>query len=326
MVIVRGRAWLSMAVALALLVGGCGDDETDPKSSEEPASASPDAEAVGVVKRYVQAIADGDFDGAMALRCEASRTPKDKRALWLSQLERFEGAEGEVTGVEGEVARPTGMTPADDLPDLVEVSYRVEIDGEPRDQLLAATVTEDGDRRVCGNATTAAKGLSNEYQDLPPVGPETAKAPRELLPTTAPDGHRQVEDKEAEPAEDPRPGELDGWTRAWQRGEYGGARATAVRFDTAQHAQEAIAYYLSKKAADSVKAIDLRNHEYAVGTRLLGFAWLSVQPPDSGPYVDYVYAAFGSTMVVVAAADLPAGSDHSLAESLFSAIAEKVTA
>lgn len=109
---------------------------------------------MSVLERYVRAIADGDFDGVMALRCEPSRTPEDKRELWLSQLERFEDAEGDVTGVDAEVARLTGLRPADDLPNLVEVTYTVEIDGESRAQLLAATVEEDGHRRVCGARPT----------------------------------------------------------------------------------------------------------------------------------------------------------------------------
>ena len=70
------------------------------------------------------------------------------------------------------------------------------------------------------------------------------------------------------------------------------------------------------KAGDSVESIVLADQPYARGTRLLGVAWLGIQPPDLGPYVDYLYAVFGRTMVVIAAAALPTGSDHSLAEGL----------
>ena len=51
--------------------------------------------------------------------------------------------------------------------------------------------------------------------------------------------------------------------------------------------------------------------ENGVGIRLLGYAWLGVQPPNVGPYVDYVYAVYGSYMTIAAVANLPTASDHS---------------
>jgi hypothetical protein len=217
------------------------------------------------------------------------------------------------------------MEPAADLPEVVEVSYVMSIKGETHDRLLAATAVEDGERKVCGRATPAAKELFAEFSKLPPAGPNTETTPQELLPTEPPAGHRQIEDKVSEPADDAQPGELDGWTRAWQRGDYGGVRATAVRFDTQQHAREAVRHYLSTKAGDSVESIVLADQPYARGTRLLGLAWLGIQPPDLGPYVDYLYAIFGRTMVVVAAAALPTGSDHSLAEGVLKSIEANLT-
>jgi hypothetical protein len=52
------------------------------------------------------------------------------------------------------------------------------------------------------------------------------------------------------------------------------------------------------------------------------FAWLLVQPPDVGPYVDFLYATYGDTLVAVAAANVGTRTDHRIAASLARKIAE----
>lgn len=312
---VAHRAWVLLA-ALSLLALGLTScrGRHDVKSS---AAESPTA----VVEQYVDAVRNRQFDAAMDLQCSAGRVPTKSRGVWLNQLDRFTSAQGMIGGAKATTVPSSGAAPLADLPGVVEVSYTLTVGGRPRGDLIAVTVIDGGRRRLCGRTTPMAKHLFRVFSATPKAGLGTALEPKSLLPPTGPDGHHLIVDKATQKSQDSQAGERDGWTRVWQRGDYGGIRATAIRFDTQRHALDALRHSLLAKAADSVDSFSVPSVSNALGMRLLGYAWLGVQPPDLGPYVDYVYAVFGKTLVVVGVADLPAGADHQMAANMMTSIA-----
>jgi hypothetical protein len=306
---------LAAAVLVAALLSGCGGGSDEPATSKDsPAS---------VVERYVAAVAEKDFDGAMALRCPDARVPKSRSALWKDQLDLFVKANRRIGKADATSTSRTGMTPTEDLPGIEEVTYSVDVGGRTYAGLLAATVDDHGKRVVCGTATTKTKQLAREIGSASTANPATRSSPRTLVDVEPPEGYRQVEDQELA-ATDPQPGQQEGWTRALQTGSYGGARVTAVRFDSAQHASDAMHHHLTKSIGDTTEIFEVPKPD-AIGVRVLAFAWLGIQPPDLGPYVDYVYSTFDDVLVTVAVANLPTGADHSVVERLAGAIAEHAT-
>ena len=311
-----------LLVTAAMLVVACSGAE---EASEEP-SQTESAAATQVVKSYVTAVGRGDIDDAMRLRCAGARIAEAERTPWENQLKRLKDSIGSIEGVEARVIRSTGIRPVVDLPQPVEVAYRVVAGNRQHDELLAVTVREDGERRLCGTATRATQRLFEEVPGRLQPLPSSAASPRDLMPPRPPAGQIQIEDRERTEAEDRQPGELTAWTRAWQSGDYGGSRVTAVGYDSAEHALGAARHFLSKRIPESVDDIQLAQASHVGGVRLLGFAWLGVQPPDEGPYIDYVYAVYDRTMVVVAVANLPPGSDHELAGELLQQVHQKAVA
>ena len=85
---------------------------------------------------------------------------------------------------------------------------------------------------------------------------------------------------------------------------------SAIEFETEQHAVDAARRALRLKFHDGVETFSIDGAPGAIGIRALELAWLGVQPPDVGPYVDWVYVVYGTTVVEVAVSELFDDPDH----------------
>jgi hypothetical protein len=72
-----GRRWVTGLAAMGLFVVACAQDKTPPPSDDELSSSPPDA---AVLRSYVEALAEGDVDSAMELRCRNARQEGDAQS------------------------------------------------------------------------------------------------------------------------------------------------------------------------------------------------------------------------------------------------------
>jgi hypothetical protein len=305
------RRLAAVAVASAL-VGGCSSDS--PATPEAGRGRSVDYdEAAAVVREYVDAIGAGDVDAAMALRCRAARPAANLMSEFADQLRRFEEEIGPIEGVETRSVRSSPLGPLDDLPDPVHVGYRVVVDGNLADEMITVTVVEDGQRRLCGHATAVSQTWAETLPSQLTPQPATSADLVALMPDPGPPGMAQLEDQEVpvDKVFEPRPGLVASWTRSWQRGSERGAQARvdAYRFDTEDHAIEAAHSLLGPKSADGVATFSVPGVPGAVGLRVMGWAWLLVQPPNLGRMFDSVTVVYGTTVVEIKVTDDTEGHD-----------------
>lgn len=271
------------------------------------------------LSRYATAVAAGDFEEAMAERCTAARVPDSEKSLFMSQAKRMSEALGPLSVASvRKVDPPSGLRPVANLPGLVEVSFRLSVHGTPvGTDLVTVLVEEHGKPKLCGFATEAAAqlhaSLSAWNGDMGP----TAREPRGLMPPS-PVGYREVEDGVSTTR---KPGVMSDWSRAWQVGDYGGARVTAWKYESAAQASGGAATLLDGVASDGVEKFDVPGLPGAVGIRYLGYAWLWVQPSTEGPYIDEVVMKFGDSVTIVTVSNLPTGSGHDVVASLAADVA-----
>jgi hypothetical protein len=195
------------------------------------------------------------------------------------------------------------------------VGYRLVIDGERHPEMQAITVVEDGERRWCGRGTPATSQLFAEHRDELVVAQSSTAtgALIELMPSTGPAGQTVQPDEPTVPTaafQRSFPGQMGSWTRAWAKPELGGSRVSAIRFETEQQAVDAARFALRTKFGDGVETFSIEGVPGAVGIRVLELAWLDVQPPDVGPYADWVYIVYGNTVVELAATELLDDPQH----------------
>lgn len=304
-------------LALGAMVVGCASDDDSVQRSEDEVR-DPAGGAVQVVEDYLDALRSGDVEAALRYRCrDAGDLPVESTG---EQIERLSGLIGEIEAVEVRVIdRPTTLV--DDGGDPVVVGYRLVIDGQRHPELQAVTVIDDGERRWCGGATSMTDQLfSEQHDELVVTQPTTATdALIDFMPSTGPPGETVQPDESSVPTvafDRPHPGQMGSWSRAWEKPEHGGSRVSAIRFEIGQQAVDAARYALRLKFHDSVETFVIEEAPGAVGIRVLELAWLDVQPPDVGPYVDWVYIVYGGTMVEVAVSELMDDPDHEAAAGL----------
>lgn len=289
---------------LGLVVASCAGDQRE---------TSLDA-ARGSLTRYVNAITAGNFEEAMNERCTAARIKDEDKTLFLNQAARMVEALGPLGIVSVRMVDvPSGLRPVTDLPSPVEMSYRLSMKGSPAGaDLITVIVKEDGKQRLCGFATEEAKRLHASLSR--PVGDlgSTTQDPRGLMPPP-PAGYQQVADTAGTPT---KPGLKSTWSRAWQFGDYGGARVTTAKYETTAQATSGATELLQGVASDGVGEFDLQGLPEARGVRYLGYAWLWVQPVTEGPFIDQVVMKFGDNVVSVTVSNLHTGSGHEVAAKL----------
>ena len=288
---------LAMVAVASALVGGCASG-SPPTSEPRTSRSSDNDQAAAAVTAYVDAISAGDVDAAMALRCRSARPATDLMNQFADELRRLEQAIGPIEGVE---TRPdtSRLEPADAVHNRVDVGYRIVVDGNVTDEMIAFTVVEDGQRRLCGHATAVSQTWAETLPSQLTPQPATSAELVDLMPDTGPTGSVQVQDQEVplDAVVEPRPGLVASWTRAWQSGSWGGARVDAYRFDTAQHAIDAAHSLLAHKSADGVATFHVPGVPGAVGLRIMASSWLLVQPPNLGAMFDSVTIVYGTTVI-----------------------------
>jgi hypothetical protein len=276
-----------------------------------------------VIEAYVTALAAGDIDAAIALRCERARPEGANRQAFRSKLERLTGSLGPPR-VEEVVENhpPTGLVPLgqaandpqrtgwrEDL-DAVELSYWLSFGGvDIEDPLITVVIEEDGERRLCGNATHVAKGmydrLGDDIADLGPGAPDELPA---LMPSGLGEGYEQIQDEAHVPEHLPHAEAA--WMRAWQAPGYGGGRVSAIRFDSADGALRGASQLARDLAIGAVGGFEVPGLSGAVGVRVSGLAWLWVHPTGEAPYEDHAVLVFGDVVVDVGITVVKTGRDH----------------
>ena len=304
--VVRGLAVVAMGSTLLV---ACGSEP--PPASEGAENPSPGYDqASAVLTDYVEALRAEDVDAAIGFRCRAARPEAHLVDQFASELRELEGLIGSIDGVE---TRPvtSRLQPVDALPDPIHVGYRVVVDGNVADEMVAVTVVEDGQRRLCGHATAVSATWAETLPAQLTPRPATSAQLVELMPDVAPPGSVQVEDQQVPVDEvvDARPGLAACWTRAWQHGSSGGSRVDAYRFDTEQHAVDAAHSLLRPRSADAVATFPVRDIPGAVGLRVMSSSWLLVQPPNLGPMFESVTIVYGTTVVEIKVTDQPQGRE-----------------
>lgn len=305
------RRGIPILLAVLMLTAGCTSDANGARLSEAEAR-DPADEAVQVVQEYLDALRTGDVEAALQYRCsDVGDLPIE---LTEENLERLTGLVGQVEAVEvREIDQPATL--ATELPDPVIVGYRLVIDGEPHPRMEAVTVDEDGERRWCGRATTLTDQLFSEQHDelLVAQPASTSGVLSDLMPSTGPPGEELQPDEASVPTsafERPQPGQRASWTRGWEKPGYGGSRVSAIEFETEQHAVDAARLALRLKFHDGIETFSIEGAPGAIGIRVLELAWLDVQPPDVGPYIDWVYIVYGTTVVEATVSELFDDPNH----------------
>jgi hypothetical protein len=133
------------------------------------------------------------------------------------------------------------------------------------------------------------------------------------MPSTGPPGETVLPDEPTAPTEAfqrPFPGQLDSWNRAWEKPQIGGSRVSAVRFETDQQAVDAARFALRLKSRHGVHTFPVDGVPGALGIRVVQLAGLDLQPPDVGPYADWVYVVYGNTVIEVASSELTDDPGH----------------
>lgn len=328
-----GNRSAAALVAVAALVAGCASEGSRAVDRAGSSSSPPDA---AVLRSYVEALADGDIDAAMAVRCREGRQKglsKDQFAEDLLRLTDALGAPELVRVSENDP--PTGLAPwiegADEDPeqrwreelDGVELRYWLSFDGvEYDDPLLAVVLDDGGERRICGHATQASERLFAVLDDgIRDVGLPPAGALSELMPAGVGDAYRQVDDSPY-PA-DVVPGALEGHSRGWhEAGAFGGARVEAFRFSSPDVALAWAGSRARTFAGDAVQQFEVPGLPGAVGVRVSAFSWLLIQPTGEPPFIDRVVFVAGDVGVEIAVSHSDPDAGTRVAEDLAHQVAD----
>ena len=330
------------AASLVLLAGGCrsGDDGADAGEAPSPASppgseAGPTSEDGGadadIVRSYVEAMNDGDIDLAMELRCRAGRPSPDERELFEADLQRLLDTTGELGVGRIEVSDTDPRVEASlQGRHAVELTYWMTTDGEEVDDpLLGIVVDEDGKRRICTFTTGAFPLMDAELGDeLADVGQPSTGDLADLLPSTpGPDYHTVMDERmDLSTLSDELDAATEGWARSWQEETYGGVTVSALRFAGAGDALDAGRAWMARVDAPAVEIFDVPDVPGASGVRFLGYEWLWLQPPTSGPYVDEVSMVLGDTYVTIGVGAVPTGEGHDIAVAQAQEVARRARA
>ena len=277
-------------------------------------------EAKQVVQKYVDAMRHENFARAVSLLCSAAR-PQVDQSRYKSDLERLTATLGTIQGVDVSATADTKIVPIARLPGRVDVSYRLTTSKGERDPMVGVTGVENGKRVLCGWGTGEASGLFPSTSAIIKAAEQTKSSTRDLVAVPAPAGGKQVEDA-AVPRDPNDAGQVEGWTRAWRLGEFGGVRVTAVKYAGSDSALQSAEIQLRRLQGIGVDVFTIPGTKEAVGIRAVTFSNLWLQDGNTPPYIDEVYAIFGNTLVNVGVSNLTTAS-HAIAISLMQEIAAR---
>jgi hypothetical protein len=313
------RARLCIVVSLLLVGGGGGDSAGDGPSASPAATENVRADQVdaAVLESYVSAMAAGDIDAAMELRCEASRISPSQREAFERQLRLLIEEEGELGlgQVEVEDSDPRVVSSLRDR-HAVLLRYWLMFDGaEVSEPLLAIVADEDGQRRLCSHRPAVFPEMYDELREgVADLGAPTAATLAELMPESAGPDPRLVRD-EAIDTSTPTgqlEGATEGWIRMWAHAD-GGATVAAYRYASPADARRSAGALLARRDTGAIETFDIPDIPGARGVRLLSLGWLWIQPPTVGPYIDEVTMVFGDTVVIAGINSTSTESHHQLA-------------
>jgi hypothetical protein len=275
-------------LVLVAAVGACSTDSQT--ADERPASTqagqtlateAPSAAEVAL-ERYVEAINRGDASSAMDLRCADAKVPDDL-------VEAFERDAAALIDAIGAL-RIESVEPAPELAP-VDGLMRYTLDGHEG----ALTIAENGEDGFCFWRPAASYDLQRQL-DAPIDLGEAGVPPVQLLPTSVGDGYEPVPTPTGGDSSSSAPEEV---SRSWQPPSFGGVTVTAGTYPDAEAALADAALFLDEAAADGVAAVDLVATPEVRAVRSLGYAWLWVQPPSVGPFIDRAVMPFGRVLVTV---------------------------
>ena len=305
-------------MGLVLLGGGCGGGGGDGGSGGATAeNGRVDQADAEVLEGYVSAMAAGDVDAAMELRCAESRISASERDEFEHQLQRLIEDEGELglPRVEIDDARPPVVPSLRDR-NPVLLSYWLTFDGaEVGEPLLAIVADEDGQRRLCSHMPAVFLEMSRELKEgVTDLGAPTAATLAELMPTEEGPDIRLVRDEAiaASTLSGPLAGASESWIRMWQHDD-GGATVAAYRYASPADALRSADAWLAGRDVGAIEVFDIPDVPGARGVRLLAKVWLWVQPPTVGPYIDEITMLLGDTVVIVGVNSTSADGHHEAA-------------
>ena len=299
--------WVIAASSLVVCSGGGSAVSSSTAPDDE---ATPLREATSVLRRYVEAVSEGNAHLAMSLRCRPARVSRSQITQWTDEAQRLIVATGPLSlGSVAALPRGEGPTPSGGLHASLHVSYRIVSKGHASPPLIAAFVKENDQQRICGYSTADAGRF---HQELPESIEDLGRTDtdlRDLLPPDPP-GPGYVEmTVQAKP--DPDMVRVE--SRSWMYRDYGGAIVEAFQFRSAALAESRARAFIGDVASDVIAPIG------GAGATYLGYAWLWVQPPDHGPFIDRVVILAHDVVVLVGVSNLPSASDHHLAIDLATA-------
>ena len=290
-------------------------------SKAPPTGRAASDEAKQVLQKYVDAMKREDFAHAIALRCSAAR-PRVDEARYKSDLERLTATLGTIQRVDVSVIGETKIVPIATLPGRVDVSYRLTTSKGQRGSLVGVTSIEGGRRVLCGWGTTEASGLFPATSAIIAAAPPIKSSAQDLVAVRAPAGSKPFEDV-AVPQDPTDAGQVGGWTRAWRLGDFGGVRVTAMSYSGSDSALQSAEVQLRRLQGIGVETFKIPGAKAAVGLRALTYTDLWLQDDHTPPYIDEVYAVFGSMLVNVGVSNLTTSS-HAIAIAMMQEIAARV--
>jgi len=312
---------LCLVVGASILLS-CSSDGGGVRPSRDAQRDRP-GDAAEVVRDYLDALRTGDVEDALKYQCSTVADLPVPIDMARHQIDRLAGITGAIDSVE---VRELDIDPHDegplpDFPDPVLVGYRLVIGGESHPEMQALSVVENGRRRWCGGHTPTSDQFFSEHRDERVIAQprSAAGALRELMPSAGPSGQALEPDEQRVPTDvfrEPLAGQMEGWSRGWARPGIGGSRVSGIRFATEQQAVDAARFALRVKFSHGVETFSIDGVPGAVGIRVLELGWLDVQPPDVGPYADWVYVVYGDTVVEITASELLGDPQHATVAAL----------
>ena len=149
----------------------------------------------------------------------------------------------------------------------------------------------------------------------------TKSTTRDLVAVRAPAGGRADEDA-AIPQDPNDAGQVEGWTRAWRLGDFGGVRISAVRYVGSDSALQSATVQLRRLQGIGVESFTVPGEKAAIGIRAVTYSNLWLQDGHTPPFIDEVYAIFGSTLINVGVSNVTTSS-HEVAVTLMQKIAAR---
>jgi hypothetical protein len=312
----RSRVHSGFSVLVVATVSLAGGVSTSSQAVEPP---SP-------IAGYLAALDAGDIDGAMAYRCASLRpdlSDPAARSSFVSQVARLKAELGTLraSSIENTGKRVNALNGTKG----VQQRYRFRFDNDETRWLTSVVVKEEGRELMCGFSTDVGRDYARRL-------PTRVRSTDRKLPTLSdfatPSGaeFKLVEEPAAKvnPNGDERKA-VEVWSKAWKRGNFGGARVTAYRFATSTDAVAAVRAAVKRTARDASATFNVAPLKGAVAVRVLGEAWTLAQAPEFGDVCDDVRYVATDTEIRITMCGMKPSENHEVVLALASDAAAKLT-